>query len=56
MFKICKDNIEGIHFIYLSKDEVDATRAKFANKFNNKKTIPGTKSISEDQDVYLSNS
>ena len=66
MFNFCKDNIEGINFIYLSKDKVDATRAKFAKRFNNIKTIPGTrfhnfnpiipneigiKFCSEDQDI-----
>ena len=45
MFNFCQDNVEGINFIYLSKDEVDATRAKFAKKFDNIKTIPGTRSF-----------
>ena len=43
MFNFCKNNIEGINFIYLSKDEVDATRAKSATRFNNIKIIPGTR-------------
>ena len=45
MFNFCKDNIKGINFIYLSKDEVDATRAKFAERLNNIKTIPGARSF-----------
>ena len=47
MFSFCNDNNKGINFIYLSKDEVDATRAKFAKRFNNIKTIPGTRSFHE---------
>ena len=47
MFNFWKDNIEGINFIYLSKDEVDAIRAKFAKWFDNIKTIPGTRSFHE---------
>ena len=45
MFNFCKDNIEGINFIYLSKDEVDATRSVFAKRFDNIKYIPGTRSF-----------
>ena len=40
MFNFCEDNIEGINFIYFSKDEVNATRAKFSKRF-----IPGTRSF-----------
>ena len=47
MFNFCKDHIEGINFIYLSKDEVDATRATFARRFDNTKTISGTRSFHE---------
>ena len=47
MFNFCEDNIEGIHFIYPSKDEAEASRAKFAKRFNNIKTIPGTRSFHE---------
>ena len=68
MFNFCEDNIEGINFIYLSRTEVDATRAQFAKRFDDIKTIPGTRSFdkfipitpneigiefySEDQDIY----
>ena len=44
LFNFCKD-IEGINFIYLSKDEVDATRVKFAKRFDKIETIPGTRSF-----------
>ena len=47
MFNFCKDNIGGINFIYLSKDKDDATRAKFAKRFDNIKTISGTRSFHE---------
>ena len=47
MFNSSKDNIEGISLIYISKDEVDATRAKFAKRFDNIKTIPGARSFDE---------
>ena len=43
MFNFCKDNIKGINFIYLSNDEVDVTRAKFAKRLDNIKTIRGTR-------------
>ena len=36
-----------VNFEYLSKDEVDATRAKFAKMFDSIKTIPGTRSFHE---------
>ena len=45
MFNFCKYNIEGINLIYLSKDEIDATKAKFAKRFNNIKSIPRTRSF-----------
>ena len=45
MFNFCKDNIEEINFIYLLKNEVDATWAKFAKRFDNIRTIPGTRSF-----------
>ena len=35
MLNFCKDNIEGINFVYSSKDEVDGTRTKFAKRFDN---------------------
>ena len=39
-------NIEGINFICLLKDKVDATRAKFAKRFNNiKPATPGKSSF-----------
>ena len=47
MFNFYKDNIEGINFIYFSKNEVDATRAKFAKRFGNIKNIPETRSCHE---------
>ena len=47
IFNFYKDNNEGINFIYLSKDEVDATRVKFAKRFNNIKTIPEARSFHE---------
>ena len=47
MFNFCKDNIGGINFIYLSKDKDDAARAKFAKRFDNIKTISGTRSFHE---------
>ena len=47
MFNFCKDNIKGINFIHFSKDKVDATRAKFAKRFDNIKTIQGTGSFHE---------
>ena len=47
MFNFCKDNVEGRNFIYLSKDEVDATRTKFAKRLDNIKSIPGTRSFHE---------
>ena len=45
MFNFSKDNIEGINFMCLPKDGVDATKAKFTETFDNIKTIPGTKSF-----------
>ena len=47
MCNLCKDNIEGINFIYLSKDEVDATRAKSAKQKQDQEqdSIPGTRSF-----------
>ena len=45
MFNFCKDPFEGINFIYLSKDEVDATKAEFAKRFDNIKVIPRTRSL-----------
>ena len=45
MFNFCKDNIGGINFMYLSKDKDDATRAKFAKRFDNIKTMSGTRSF-----------
>ena len=45
MFNFCKDAFEGINFIYLSKDEVDATKAEFAKRFDNIKVIPRTRSL-----------
>ena len=42
IFNFCEDNIEGINFIYFSKDEVNGTRAKFSKRF-----IPGTRSFPE---------
>ena len=47
MFNFCKDPFEGINFIYLSKDEVDATKAEFAKRFDNIKAIPRTRSLHE---------
>ena len=45
LFNFCKDNIKGINLIYFSKDEVDATKSKFAKRFGNIKIIPGTRSF-----------
>ena len=45
MLDFCKDNIKGINFIYLPKDEVDATGAKFVKRLDNTRTIPGKRSF-----------
>ena len=51
-FNFCKDNMKRINFIYLSKDEVDATRRKVCKKIQQHKNYCRNKIISR---IYFNN-
>ena len=53
LFNFCKDNIKGINLIYFSKDEVDATKSKFAKKVQQYKNHSRNKIIPR---IYSNNS
>ena len=47
MFQYCKNNIQGIKFIFITKDELIKTREPLKDKFAKTVTIPGTRSYYE---------
>ena len=47
MFHYCKNNIQGIKFIFITKDELIKTRESLEGRFTNAVTIPVTRSYHE---------
>ena len=47
MFQYCKNNIQGIKFIFITKDELIKTRESLEGRFTNAVTIPVTRSYHE---------
>ena len=47
MFKYCKKNIQGIKFIFITKDELAKTQESLEDRFAKAITIPGAKSYHE---------
>ena len=43
MFNFSKDNISGIHFIFLKVEDICSLRKSLTPRFNNPKTLPGTR-------------
>ena len=50
-FKFCKNEITGITSIYLSKSDVDVVREKMKKRYENARTIPGTRSYHHFQPI-----
>ncbi len=44
LFKFAKENILGIHYMFVSKEEVEDCRVQQEERMKNAKTIPGTRS------------
>ena len=47
MFKYCNENIKGIHFVYIEKTDLQVIREQLEKRFENIKTLPGTRSFHE---------
>ena len=47
MFQCCENNIQGIKFIFITKDEMNKTRESSENRFAKAITIPSTRKYHE---------
>lgn len=45
MYDYCTENIEGIHFIYISSEELTLCRDTLKKRLDAATTIPGTRSF-----------
>ncbi|XP_065672326.1 uncharacterized protein LOC136090149 [Hydra vulgaris] len=44
MYKYCNENIEGVHFIYISSEDLFLVRNTLKERLDTANTIPGTRS------------
>jgi hypothetical protein len=45
VFTFCKDEIKGIHFIFISQADMEITRTTLEARYTIAKTVPGTRSF-----------
>ena len=45
MFKYCNENVEGVHFIYISSEDLTLVRNTLKKRLDTANTIPGTRSF-----------